>query len=454
MPRWVQDVGHRKVTQLTRSTNGSMKQISEYVQKYGRQTFSSLYIRNYRLYYIGQIISTSGTFMQSVAQAWLVLQLTNSGTALGITTALQYVPILIFGPYGGVIADRLSKRKILYLTQSLSGILALILGILTATNVVKVWMVYVLAFCLGIVTIFDNPARQTFYVELVGPENLRNAVTLYSTLVNLARVIGPAIAAGIIAVLGLAPCFIVNGISYGAVVIMLAMMRAEELQITPPVPRGKGQLREGLRYVASSPILGPVLVMMAIIGTLTFEFQVSLPLIAQFTFKGNASSYAFLTGSMGFGAAAGGVFFASRKGMTPYKVVTAALLFGAAVLAAAFMPTLLLSGLALVAVGAASINFSSLGNSMLQLESSPQMRGRVMSFWSVAFLGTTTFGGPIVGWFAQTMGARWGLALGGIAALSAAALGAITLRHLPGSQAAPAPNEDKPEPTSTGIGKT
>ncbi len=431
-----------------------MKQLSAYLHKQGRETFSSLYIRNYRLYYIGQIISTSGTFMQSVAQAWLVLQLTHSGTALGITSALQYVPILVLGPYGGVVADRFSKRKILYLTQSISGLLALMLGVLTATEVVRVWMVYVLAFCLGIVTIFDNPARQTFYVELVGPENLRNAVTLYSTLINLARVIGPAIAAGLIAVVGLAPCFIINGISYAAVVIMLAMMRAGELHVTPPLPRARGQLVEGLRYVIASPILGPVLVMMALIGTLTFEFQVSLPLIAQFTFKGNASSYAFLTGSMGFGAAAGGIVFAGRKGMTPYKVVIAALLFGLAVVAAAFMPTLLLSGLALVAVGAASINFSSLGNSLLQLESSPQMRGRVMSFWSVAFLGTTTFGGPIVGWFAQTMGARWGLALGGLAALAAAALGAVTLRKLPGSPAAPAQSEDGAEPASTVIRKT
>src|SRR5512143_3546491 len=420
-----------------------MNRIRELLQKYSHETFSSLYIRNYRLYYIGQIISTSGTFMQSVAQAWLVLQLTHSGTALGITSALQYVPILVLGPYGGVIADRFPKRKILYLTQSISGGLALILGALTAAGIVKVWMVYILAFCVGLVTIFDNPARQTFYIELVGSDNLRNAVTLYSTLVNLARIIGPAVAAGLIAALGLAPCFIVNGFSYGAVVIMLAMMRSEELLVTPPAPRGKGQLVDGFKYVLSSPVLGPVLLVMAIIGTLTFEFQVSLPLIAQFTFKGDASSYAFLTGSMGFGAAVGGIFFASRKGITPTKVVTASLLFGVMVLAAAFMPSLLLSGAALVAVGIASINFSSLGNSILQLESSPQMRGRVMSFWSVAFLGTTTFGGPIVGWFAQTAGARWGLALGGFAGLGAAALGAITLRNVQtGPSSAPeAPHE-------------
>jgi len=399
-----------------------------YLRQHGHDTFSSLYVRNYRLYYIGQIISTSGTFMQSVAQAWLVLKLTNSGTALGITSALQYVPILFLGPYGGVIADRISKRKILYFTQSISGILALILGVLVVTNLVQVWMVYILAFCLGMVNVFDNPTRQTFYVELVGSENLRNAVTLYSTLVNLARIIGPAIAAVTIAVFGLAPCFIINGVSYVAVVIMLGMMRANELITTPPVPRAKGQIQEGFRYVVSSPIIGSTLLMMAIIGTLTYEFQVSLPLIAQFTFNGDASSYALLTASMGFGAAFGGIFFASRKGIQPYQVVSASLLFGLAVLGAAFMPSLLLTGLILVLVGIASINFSTLGNSILQLESSPQMRGRVMSFWSIAFLGSTTIGGPTVGWFAEIAGARWGLALGGIAALAAAVLGMFTLR--------------------------
>ncbi len=407
-----------------------MGKISRYLWQYSHETFSSLYVRNYRLYFIGQIISTSGTFMQSVAQAWLVLKLTNSGTALGVVTALQYLPILILGPYGGVIADRFSKRKILSFTQSISGVLALILGVLVATDLVRVWMVYILAFFLGLVTVFDNPTRQTLYIELVGPDNLRNAVTLYSTLVNLARIIGPAIAAGVIAAFGLAPCFIINGISYIAVVIMLGMMRPDEMLITPPVPRAKGQLQEGFKYVVSTPVLGSSLLMMALIGMLTYEFQVSLPLIAQFTFKGDAGSYAFLTGSMGFGAAVGGIFFASRKGIMPYKLVSASLLFGLAVLAAAFMPSLFLSGLALVLVGICSINFSSLGNSILQLESSPQMRGRVMSFWSVAFLGSTTLGGPIVGWFAEAAGARWGLAIGGLAALFAAALGAVTLRSM------------------------
>jgi len=401
-----------------------------YLKRISNDTFSSLHVRNYRLYYFGQIISTSGTFMQNVAQAWLVLKLTNSGTALGLVAALQYLPILILGPYGGVIADRFPRRKILFITQSCSGILALILGILVATNLVQVWMVYILAACLGMVNVFDNPTRQTFYMELVGPDNLRNAITLYSILINLSRIVGPAIAAALIAAVGLAPCFLINGVSYVAVIAMLAMMHADELVLSPPVPPAKGQLREGFKYVFSTPIVGSVLAMMAIVGTLTFEFQVSLPLIAQFTFNGDASSYAFLTASMGVGAATGGLFFASRKGINPYKLVSASVLFGTAVLVAASMPTLLLSGLAMVFVGICSINFSSLGNSTLQLSSSPQMRGRVMALWSVAFLGSTTFGGPLVGWFAGVAGARWGLALGGVAALLAALLGAFTLRNL------------------------
>jgi len=414
------------------------------LRQFSRDTFSSLRIRNYRLYYIGQIISTSGTFMQSIAQSWLVLKLTNSGAALGVVTALQYGPILFLGPYGGVIADRFPKRKILYVTQSAAGFLALILGILVATGQATLWMVYFLAFCLGLINAFDNPTRQTFIIEMVGEDQLRNAVTLFSSLVNISRVIGPAIAGVLIVAVGLAPCFILNGISYAAVVIMLALMRASEMHVTPPLPRARGQLRDGFRYVVSTPVLGDVLVMLAIVGTFTFEFQVTLPIMAQFTFNGNASSYAFLTAAMGLGAGIGGIFIASLKNAVPYKMVGAALLFGLAVLGAALMPTLALSGLVMVLVGVSSIYFTSLGNSILQLGSSPQMRGRVMSFWSIAFLGSTTIGGPLVGWFAQTAGPRWGLALGGIAALVAAAFGALTLRKIqPSSKKQPQMNAGK-----------
>src|SRR5512135_1568284 len=226
-----------------------MTQLSVYLKRFGRETFSSFQVRNYRLYYIGQVISTSGTFMQSVAQAWLVLKISNSGTALGIVSALQYIPVLFFGPLGGVVADRFSKRTVLYFTQSAAGILAIILGVLVATNQVALWMVYILAFCLGWVNVFDNPTRQSFVVEMVGEDKLRNAVTLYSSLVNLSRVIGPAIAGALIVAVGLAPCFIVNGISYTAVVIMLARMNPSELQVAPLAKRTKGQLKEGFNYV-------------------------------------------------------------------------------------------------------------------------------------------------------------------------------------------------------------
>jgi MFS family permease len=393
------------------------------LKQYGLDTFSSLKIRNYRLYYTGQVISTSGTFMQSIAQAWLVLKLTDSGTALGVVTALQYLPLLFLSPYGGLIADRFSKRTILYLTQSILGVLALILGVLVATGWVTLWSVYLLGFCLGLVSMVDNPVRQSFVVEMVGEAELRNAVTLYSTLVNLARVIGPAIAAAIIAAFGLAPCFVINGISYAAVVIMLVRMNPAELRASPPVARSKGQLRQGFQYMLSHPVLRNALLMMAIIGTLTFEFQVSLPLIARFTFHGNAGSYALLSSAMGIGAVAGGLFIAAQKTISPDRLVRAALPFGLTVLAAAFMPSLSLTVVAMVLAGATSIAFISLGNSLLQLESAPQMRGRVMAFWSIAFLGSSTIGGPIIGWFGEFIGPRWGLAIGGLAALVAAALG-------------------------------
>ena len=406
-----------------------MTDVSAPLKQFGRETFSSFRIRNYRLYYIGQIISTSGTFMQTVAQAWLVLKISHSGAALGIVTALQYIPVLFLGLLGGVVADRFPKRTILYFTQSAAGILALILGALVASNQVQLWMVFVLAFCLGCVNAFDNPTRQTFVIEMVGEADLRNAVTLYSTLVNLSRVVGPAIAGTLITLVGLAPCFVLNGISYVAVVIMLARMRREELHITPPSVNPKGQLREGIAYVLSTPILRDTLLMVAIVGTFTFEFQVSLPLIAHDTFKGDASSYAFLMGALGLGAVIGGLALAGKKKNSPYRLIVVGFLFGIAVLGAAFMPTLILSGVALVFAGMCMIYFTSLGNSILQLGSSPQMRGRVMSFWAIAFLGTTTIGGPIVGWFAEIAGARWGLALGGFAALVAALLGVLSLRH-------------------------
>jgi len=397
------------------------------IEQIGR-TFLSLKTRNYRLYFIGQGISLCGTWMQTIGQAWLVLKITGSGTALGMVAAFQFVPMLVLGPFGGVIADRFSKRKILYFTQTVSGGLALMLGILVATDLVKLWMIYIFVFSLGLVNAIDNPTRQTFIMEMVGEDQLPNAVSLNSAQVNLARAIGPAIGGGLIATLGLAPLFIINGISYVGVLVALFKMRAEELRPAPIVERAKGQLREGFRYVKSTPLLLNSLLMMAIIGMLSYEFNVSLPLFARFTFQSDAAGYAALTTAMGIGSVIGGLYTATRRKVTVRMLINAAWLFGLVILLTAIAPTLWLAMLGMVLVGIFSINFLSLGNVTLQLRSTVQMRGRVMGLWAVAFLGTTPIGGPIIGWIGQHAGPRWGLAVGGFAALAAGAIGARVLR--------------------------
>ena len=366
--------------------------------------------------------------MQTIGQAWLVLKITGSGTALGVVTAFQFVPILVLGSFGGVIADRFSKRKILYFTQTAAGGLALMLGILVATDLIKLWMIYIFVFSLGLVNAIDNPTRQTFVMEMVGKDQLPNAVSLNSTQVNLARVIGPAIGGGLIATLGLAPLFIINGISYIAVLVALSRMRAEELRPAVIVEHAKGQLREGFRYVKSTPLLLNSLLMMAIVGMLSYEFNVSLPLFARFTFQSDAVGYAGLTTAMGIGSVIGGLYTATRRKVTVRMLINAAWLFGLVILLTAVAPTLWLAMLGMVLVGIFSINFLSLGNVTLQLGSTAQMRGRVMGLWAVAMLGTTPIGGPIVGWIGQHAGPRWGLAVGGFAALAAGALGARILR--------------------------
>ena len=399
------------------------------IKQFGYSTFSSLKIWNYRLYFTGQAISLCGTWMQTIAQSWLVLKITGSGMALGLVTALQHLPILLLGPLGGVIADRFPKRKILFFTQSALGFLALILGVLVATDTVQLWMVYVLAFMFGLVNAVDNPTRQTFVIEMVKEEQIGNAVALNSTQVNVARVIGPAVAGVLIATIGLAWCFAVNAVSYIAVLIALFMMRIKDLHPIMPVPRVKGQLREGFRYVASNPLLRDTLIMMAIIGTLSYEFNVILPLFARFTFHGDARTYAALTSAMGLGSVIASLFTANRKKRSPEMLVRAIFLFAISMLLVAIAPNFTIALIAMVLVGALSINVVTLGNVMLQLESAPEMRGRVMALWTVAFLGSTPIGGPIIGWIGEYAGPRWGLAAGGFAALFAAGLGRMRCRR-------------------------
>jgi MFS family permease len=395
----------------------------------GRETFASLANSNYRRYFSGQAISLIGTWMQSVAQSWLVLQLTGSGTALGFVVALQTLPVLLLGPYGGVVADRVDKRRLMIALQSMMGVLALLLGVLTVTGVVRLWQVFVLAFLLGLNNAFENPARQAFVLEMVGPRDLRNAVSLNSVLVNAARAVGPAAAGILIATVGTGVCFLVNAGSFVAVVASLVRMELDLLQPSPAQERAKGQLREGLRYVRHTPELAVPLVMMAVIGCLAYEFQVVLPQVAQSAFSGNAQAYGFMTASMGVGAVIGGLWTAAR-GQTGLSALNrAALIFGAAIMLAAIAPTLWTELIALALVGAGSVSFLAKGNSTLQLQAHPQMRGRVMSLWAVAFLGSTPIGGPVAGAVAEYAGARYGLVLGALACLSAGGAGVLVVRR-------------------------
>lgn len=395
-----------------------------------RVTFRSMSVRNYRLYFAGQLISTTGTWMQSIAQAWLVLQITGSGVALGLTVALQFLPVLLVGAWGGLVADRVNKRRLLVGTQAAAGVLALVLGTVTALGVVQLWMIYVLALGLGAVNALDNPARRAFVVEMVGAEHVSNAVSLSSAMFMAARVIGPAISGLVIAGFGVSWCFFANGVSYSAAVIAFLAMRENEFFSVEPVPKRKGQLREGLRYAWSTPALRLVLVLTAVIGTLAFNFQVVLPLLAKQTFSGGADTLGVLYASMSIGSVIGALVSAHEARATQRFVLGAALAFGAALVAAALAPTFGFELLVLVPVGAAGIAFTAMANGVLQTETAPEMRGRVAALFTVAFLGSTPIGGPIIGLVSQQLGARAGLWVGGIAtlAVTVAAMAAIR-RH-------------------------
>jgi MFS family permease len=400
----------------------------------GRTTFAALSVPNYRRYYSGQAISMIGTWMQMTAQAWLVLTLTHSSTALGLVVALQTLPVLLLAPYGGVIADRVDKRKLMIALQSAMGLQALVLGVLTVTGAVRVWEIGLLAAILGVNNAFENPSRQSFMLEMVGPEHLRNAVSLNSVLVNVARAIGPAVAGILIASAGLGVCFLVNAASFVAVVASLLTLDVSALRPSEPTPRARGQLREGLRYVRATPELAVPLLMMAAVGCLTYEFQVSLPVMASRGLHVGATGFGFMTAAMGAGAVIGGLVVAARGKTGLRPLVVAAWIFGVAVALATLAPSLALELVALALAGAASIAFMATGNSTLQLNAAPSMRGRVMSLWFVAFQGSTPIGGPIVGWTMAAVGARAGLGVGAVTCIVVAFAGLLALRRVPGER--------------------
>jgi MFS family permease len=382
-------------------------------------TFRSLAVRNYRLFFGAAVVSNIGTWMQRVAQDWLVLQLTGSASALGLTVALQFLPFLLFGPWGGLAADRYSKRRLLGITQSAMGVVALALGLLVVSGLANAWHVYVLAFLLGTVTAFDNPARQTFVSELVGAERLPNAVALNSASFNLARLAGPAVAGVLIAAVGTGPVFLLNGLSFAATLAALARMRPEELTPAPRQPKAKGQLAAALRYIAARPPLLLTVLVVFFIGTFGLNFQMTMALFAKDVFERGPGSFGLLSSALATGTLAGALAAAGRGRPRLRLVVGAAVAFGLLEAACGLMPTYWTFLAMLVPTGFAAMTFITAANSTMQLGATAAMRGRVMAIYMIVFLGGTPLGAPIVGAVAEAFGPRWSLLGGGAISLVA-----------------------------------
>jgi MFS family permease len=385
-------------------------------------------VRNFRLFFFGHLVSSTGTWMQQVGQDWLVLRLTDAALPLGITLALQFAPMLVLGAWAGVVADRLDKRRLLLATQSAMGVLALVLGVLVATGAVRLWMVYVLALLLGCATAFDMPARQSFVSEMVGPDRVANAVGLNSAGFNSARVIGPAVAGVLIAVVGIAPAFFLNAVSFLAMIAGLLAMDPTRLHRRAPVERGRGQIRAGVRYVWDMPVLRSTIVLVAVVGTLGLNYRVALPLLARFAFDGGPGAYGALAAIMAAGSVVGALAVARRGHPTRLLLIGSVAAFGLLSFAAAVAPTLVTEAAVLFPIGMASLAFVATANSTVQLASSPEMRGRVMSLFGLVLLGSGPPSGLLSGWMAGQFGPRSIMVLSGVSCVLAAAVAAVAIR--------------------------
>lgn len=408
------------------------------------RTFAALRIRNYRLYVAGQMASVSGTWMQKVAQAWLVLQLTGSGTALGVTAAIQQLPTLLMAPAAGLLADRVNRRKLLIWTQSLSMIPATCLGVAAATDRVTLWMVFVLAFVLGCIDAADKPARHTFVMDLVGPEHVTNAVSLNSVVQNAGKIVGPACAGLLIAGVGVPMTFFINAASYLSVVAALLGLRASEILPPPRAPAGRGQLREGFLYAWRTPRLRGPLILMALSGLLAYNWSVVLPLFAFDTFHGGPELVGSMFTAMGIGAIVGALANASFGQPSRGRLARGGVLFAVLGIAVAVAPNQQVALLALVGLGASSVSFRATGTSLLLLSSDPAKRGRVVALLVVAFNGTTPIGGPLTGWISDQWGVRTAFLVGVAGTLLG--VGALVLsvrRDRPEPAQATATNRDK-----------
>ncbi|MGA8117148.1 MAG: MFS transporter [Actinocatenispora sp.] len=393
-------------------------------------TFRSLRTRNYRLFATGQAVSNTGTWMQRIAQDWLVLSLTNSPTAVGITTAMQFLPMLLFGLWGGVLADRYPKRRLLIATQSAMGLLAASLTVLTLTGTVRVGHVYLIAFLLGLATVVDNPTRQSFVMEMVGEADLRNAVGLNAAIFQSARLVGPAIAGLLINLVGAGWAFGINALSYAGVLCGLLLMREAELYTTPPVARARGQLRDGLRYIAARPELTWPIVLVGFVGTFGYNWPIVLSSFARHVFRQGAGTYGLLNTVIAIGSLAGALLAARRVRTRLRMLVGAALAFGVLEAIAALTPWFWLFCPVLLVVGLVGMTFNNAANTTVQLASTPEMRGRVMGVYMLVFTGGTPIGGPLIGMVTEAYGARVGLLAGGVISALAAATVALVLARV------------------------
>ncbi len=413
-----------------------------------RQTFVSLRHPNFIKFFTAQAVSMTGNWMQSVALAWLVLQLTRSPTWLGFAVALQFLPVLLFAPYGGVVVDRLPKRELLIATQLAFALLAALLGVVTIAGRASLPAILGIEIAIGVVSAVDSPARAAFIRELVPREEVANAVTLNSVMANATRAIGPAFAGILIATVSIGVCFLANAVSFVVVTGALLFMNRRQLRVCPPVAREPGQFRAGLRFVRSVLDLRVGLLMMAVVGTLTYEFSVVLPSLVDLGFGDSAQSLGWMLSAMGLGAIVGGVITASRPWTGIAAMTTAAAVFGLSYLPVSLAPSVTWATVNLFFVGAASVWFMSTANATVQLAAPGPMRGRVMALWTVAMVGSTTVGGPLMGWVANVAGPRWAVAAGALAALAAAVIGWVgLLREVgdnPGGSATLAPRSSSP----------
>jgi MFS family permease len=392
-------------------------------------TFRSLRIRNFRLFFIGQLISQSGTWMTMIAQTLLVLDLTGSGVLLGVLAACQFGPVLLLGAWTGTLADRMDKRRLLLITQSAAMAQSLTLGVVVLTGNASVPLILALASIQGILTAFDNPARRAFVVEMVPTTHVANAVSLNSTIMTGSRVVGPAAAGILIGAFGYAWCFLIDGLSYLAVLAGLLLMRVGELFPSQPTPWARGQVREGLRYVRVNRDLFVPIVMMAIIGTLAFNFSVSTPLLVTGPLGGSRQSFTLLFAIMSVGSVTAALATARRQTVPSSHMVAAAAVFGVGMCGLAAAPNLGLAYVIAFVVGVGSVGFMTSSTAIVQLLADPAYRGRVLALQAMVFMGSTPFGGPLIGWVGDTWGARAAVLVGGAACLVAATFGHLAFKR-------------------------